>query len=62
MREINIEGYSPDEILGLPDEQLDLLALSGEPLVLLSILSSRVHHLTWPRVVIARFEGLMSDV
>ena len=30
MREINIEGYSPDEILGLPDEQLDALVLSGE--------------------------------
>ena len=26
MRQINIEGYSPDEILGLPDEQLDALA------------------------------------
>jgi hypothetical protein len=33
MREINIEGYSPDEILGLPDEQLDGLVFSGEPLV-----------------------------
>ena len=33
MREINIEGYSADEILNLPDEQLDALALSGEPLV-----------------------------
>ena len=33
MREINIEGYSPEEILGLPDEQLDALVLSGEPLV-----------------------------
>lgn len=33
MREINIEGYSPDEILGLPDAQLDALVLSGEPLV-----------------------------
>jgi hypothetical protein len=29
MREINIEGYSPDEILALPDEQLDALILSG---------------------------------
>ena len=33
MREIDIEGYTPDEILGLPDEQLDALVLSGEPLV-----------------------------
>ena len=33
LRQINIEGYSPDEILDLPDEQLDALVLSGEPLV-----------------------------
>lgn len=33
MIEINIEGYSLDEILSLPDEQLDALVLSGEPLV-----------------------------
>lgn len=33
LKQINIEGYSPDEILDLPDEQLDALALSGEPLV-----------------------------
>lgn len=33
MIEINIEGYSVDEILSLPDEQLDALVLSGEPLV-----------------------------
>jgi hypothetical protein len=33
MRRIEIEGYTPEEILGLPDEQLDALALSGEPLV-----------------------------
>ena len=33
MRQINIEGYSPKEILDLPDEQLDAFALSGEPLV-----------------------------
>ena len=33
MRQINIEGYRPDEILNLPDDQLDALALSGEPLV-----------------------------
>jgi len=33
MRQINIEGYSPDEILSLPDEQLDALAFSGEPFV-----------------------------
>jgi hypothetical protein len=33
VREINIEGYSPDEILNLPDEQLEALVLSGEPLV-----------------------------
>ena len=33
MRQISIEGYSPDDILDLPDEQLHALALSGEPLV-----------------------------
>ena len=33
MKQINIEGYLPDEILNLPDEQLDALALSGEPIV-----------------------------
>ena len=33
MRQINIEGYTADEILDLPDEQLDAFALSGEPLV-----------------------------
>ena len=33
MRQINIEGYSPDEILNLPDEQLGALVLSGEPIV-----------------------------
>jgi hypothetical protein len=30
MRQINIEAYSPDQILGLPDEQLDPLVLSGK--------------------------------
>ena len=34
MRKIEIEGYSPDEILDLPSEQLDALTLSGEPLIL----------------------------
>ncbi len=33
MKRINIEGYTPTEILDLPDEQLDALVLSGEPLV-----------------------------
>ena len=33
MRRIDIEGYTPDEILGLPDEQLDGFVLAGEPLV-----------------------------
>ena len=33
MRQINIEGYLPDDILALPDEQLEALVLSGEPLV-----------------------------
>ncbi len=33
MKQINIEGYLPDEILSLPNEQLDALVLSGEPLV-----------------------------
>lgn len=33
MKRINIEGYLPDEILSLPDEQFDALVLAGEPLV-----------------------------
>jgi hypothetical protein len=33
VREINIEGYLPDEILSLPDEQLDAFVLSGSPIV-----------------------------
>jgi hypothetical protein len=33
MKRIDIEGYAADEILDLSDEQLDALALSGEPLV-----------------------------
>jgi hypothetical protein len=33
MKRIDIEGYTADEILDLPDEQLDALALSGWPLV-----------------------------
>jgi hypothetical protein len=31
--EINIEGYLPDQILSLPDEQLDAFVLSGRPIV-----------------------------
>jgi hypothetical protein len=30
---IKIEGYTPDEILGLSDEQLDALLLTGRPIV-----------------------------
>ena len=33
MRTINIEGYSSDEILALPDDQLDAFVLSGRPIV-----------------------------
>ena len=33
MKEINIEGYSPDEILEQPDELLDAFILSGRPIV-----------------------------
>jgi hypothetical protein len=33
MKQINIEGYSPDEILSLPDKQLDYLVFVGELLV-----------------------------
>jgi hypothetical protein len=33
MKRIEIEGYTAEEILRLPDEQLDALVLSGEPLV-----------------------------
>lgn len=32
-KQIEIEGYTTEEILGLPDEQLDAFVLSGEPLV-----------------------------
>ena len=32
-KEIIIEGYTPEEILALPNEQLDALVLSGEALV-----------------------------
>ena len=33
MRQINIEGYSADEILNLPDEQVDEFVLCGRPIV-----------------------------
>ena len=33
MKQVDIEGYSPEEILSLPDEQLDAFVLAGEPLV-----------------------------
>lgn len=33
MKQIDIEGYTAGEILNLPDEQLDALVLTGEPLV-----------------------------
>jgi len=33
MRTIIIEGYSPDEILALPDDQLDAFVLSARPIV-----------------------------
>jgi hypothetical protein len=33
MRQIDIEGYSADEILNLPDEQVDELVLCGRPIV-----------------------------
>jgi hypothetical protein len=32
-RQVTIEGYTPDEILGLPGEQVDSFILSGEPVV-----------------------------
>lgn len=32
-REIRIEGFTPDQILGFSDEQLDGLVFTGEPLV-----------------------------
>src|SRR4051812_20510694 len=31
--EIRIEGYTPDEILALPGEQIEALVLTGQPLV-----------------------------
>jgi hypothetical protein len=33
MRQINIEGYTADEILNLPDEQVDDFVLCGRPIV-----------------------------
>jgi hypothetical protein len=33
MKQIDIEGYTADEILNLPDEQIDALVLPGQPLV-----------------------------
>jgi hypothetical protein len=33
MKQIDIEGYSPEEIISLSDEQLDGFVLAGEPLV-----------------------------
>ncbi len=33
MKQIDIEGYTPEEILGLPDEQLDAFVPAGKPLV-----------------------------
>ena len=33
MRQIDIEGYSADEILNLPDEQVDEFVLCGRPIV-----------------------------
>ena len=33
MKQINIEGYLPDQILSLPDEQLDAFVLPGRPIV-----------------------------
>lgn len=32
--ELRIEGYLPDEILALPDEQIEGLVLTGQPLVI----------------------------
>lgn len=33
LNRINIEGYSPDEILALRDDQLDVFVLSARPIV-----------------------------
>jgi hypothetical protein len=33
MREVDIEGYTANEILNLPNEQLDAFVLSGRPIV-----------------------------
>ena len=33
MRQIDMEGYSADEILNLPDEQVDEFVLCGRPIV-----------------------------
>jgi hypothetical protein len=32
-REISIEGYTPDDLLSLPDEQINTFIFTGEPLV-----------------------------
>jgi hypothetical protein len=33
MRQVAIEGYSPSEILNLPDEQMDTFVFCGEPTI-----------------------------
>lgn len=33
MKQINIEGYTPDEILRLPKDQFDAMVFAGTPLV-----------------------------
>ena len=34
MKRINIEGFSPDEILGIPDEEMDQFFFIGWPVIL----------------------------
>ena len=33
MKRINIEGYTPEEILSLPDDQLEAMVFAGDPIV-----------------------------
>ncbi len=36
MKQINIEGYSPEEILNLPDEEIECIVFAGKPIVFLA--------------------------
>ena len=33
MKQINIEGYTPEEILSLPEDQIEAMVFAGDPIV-----------------------------